>query len=54
MLSVRIRQLLKSWITQWDLLRLDPKARLEIQVEELNPDYTEDENLESSSDVAVE
>jgi hypothetical protein len=53
--SARIRQLLKGWITQWDLTRLDSKVNVEIQVESLEPDYSEDENLadgmeESDSD----
>lgn len=50
MLSARIRQLLKSWITQWDLLRLDPSVQVNLQVDELNPDYTEDENLGANGD----
>jgi hypothetical protein len=43
--SARIRQLLKGWIIQWDLTRLDSKVTVEIQVESLEPDYSEDENL---------
>lgn len=44
--SNRMRQYVKSWITKWDLKRLDPSYNPEIEVAELKQDYTEDKNLE--------
>ena len=48
--STRLRQYIRSWITEWDLKRLDPSYNPEIEVTELNPDYTEDKNLEVETD----
>jgi hypothetical protein len=50
MQSARIRQRVKSWITQWDLMRLAPGRRVEIEVDPLRPEYTEDANLVAADD----
>lgn len=45
LVSNRIRQYVKGWITEWDLKRLDG-GDVEIEVTALGPDYTEDKDLE--------
>jgi len=47
--SARIRQLLKSWITQWDLQRLNPSQRVDLEIDALNPEYSEDAELGADS-----
>ncbi|MBT9167905.1 MAG: hypothetical protein DDT19_01249 [Syntrophomonadaceae bacterium] len=44
--SARMRQHVKGWITEWDLKRLDSGYIPEIEVAGLEPNYTEDKNLE--------
>ncbi|RJX26562.1 MAG: hypothetical protein C4554_05600 [Dethiobacter sp.] len=46
MSSARMRQYVKGWITEWDLKRLDPGYIPKIEVGGLEPNYTEDKNLE--------
>lgn len=46
LVSARMRQYIKSWITEWDLKRLYPDYNPEIEVTRLEQDYTEDKNLE--------
>ncbi len=46
-----MRQYVRAWINEWDLRRLDPSYRPVIEVGELKPDYSEDADLERSSDV---
>jgi len=45
--SRSIREHIKSWIMQWDLMLLYPDYRPEIVVEEVKPDYSEDVDLTS-------
>jgi len=45
-----MREYVKRWITEWDLKRLDPGYRVEIEKTALSPDYTEDVTLETSSE----
>ncbi len=45
----RMRQYVRAWINEWDLLRLDPDYRPDIAVDELGFDYTEDRDLERPS-----
>ncbi|MDE0001302.1 MAG: DUF2791 family P-loop domain-containing protein [Rhodospirillaceae bacterium] len=45
----RMRYKVRASINEWDLLRLYPDARPEIEVEEFRPDYVEDADLEQSS-----
>lgn len=46
MISARMRQYVKGWITEWDLKRLDSGYIPKIEVGGLEPNYTEDKNLE--------
>lgn len=46
LLTTRMRQYIKGWITEWDLKRLDALYQPDIAVEKLEQDYTEDRNLE--------
>ncbi|GAB6274281.1 MAG: DUF2791 family P-loop domain-containing protein [Peptococcaceae bacterium] len=46
MTSTRMREHVKRWITEWDLKRLYPDYKPEIEVTRLEQDYTEDKNLE--------
>ena len=47
--TTRMRGYVKGWITEWDLKRLDPGYKVEIEVTELKQDYTEDSDLEVPS-----
>lgn len=47
--STSMRQHVKSWITEWDLKRLYPDYKGEIEVTELKMDYTEDADIEVPS-----
>ena len=47
--STRMREYVKGWITEWDLKRLDPDYTVEIEVEPLEQDYTENADLEVPS-----
>ena len=48
--SARLRQHIKKWINQWDLVRLYPGYKPEIQITELKQDYSEMPEIEQSSD----
>jgi len=50
LVSTRMREYVKGWITEWDLKRLDPKGHVEIEITEMKQDYTEDPNLQISSE----
>jgi hypothetical protein len=43
--SRSIREHVKSWITQWDMMLLYPEYRPEVVVEEVTPNYSEDAEL---------
>jgi hypothetical protein len=43
--TTRMREYIKRWITEWDLRRLDPDYRVEIEASRLQVDYAEDESL---------
>jgi len=45
-----MREYVKRWITGWDLKRLDPGYTVELEQTALNPNYTEDAALETSSE----
>jgi len=49
--STRMREYVKGWITEWDLKRLVPDQMVDIELTELKQNYSEDLDLESSSDV---
>lgn len=46
--STRMREYVKGWITEWDLTRLDPSRKVEIELTEIRQDYSEDIELEGS------
>ncbi len=46
--STRMREYVRGWITEWDLRRLYPEARLEIEITDVRQNYEEDQELESS------
>jgi hypothetical protein len=48
--SRRMREYVRAWITEWDLRRLDPQYRPEIELETLHLGYTEDADLERPPD----
>ncbi len=48
--STRMREYVKGWITEWDLNRLDPTQKVEIELTEIRQDYTEDIELEGAQE----
>ncbi len=46
--ATRMRQYVRTWINEWDLRRLDPSYRPEIEVVDISSDYREDPDLERS------
>jgi hypothetical protein len=46
--ATRMRQYVRAWINEWDLLRLDPAYRPATQVIDIGSDYREDLDLEKS------
>jgi hypothetical protein len=48
--SNRMRQYVRAWINEWDLVRLDPSYRPEITASELAVDLSEDVNLDTSAE----
>src|SRR3990170_7231528 len=48
--STRMREYVKGWITEWDLRRLDPEGHVEIEITEMKQHYSEDPNLQVSSE----
>jgi hypothetical protein len=46
--STRMREYVKGWITEWDLKRLDPTRKVEIELTEIRQDYSEDIELEGA------
>lgn len=44
--ATRMRQYVRAWINEWDLVRLDPAYRPEIEMVEVASDYSEDSDLE--------
>ena len=46
--ATRMRQYVRAWINEWDLLRLDPVYRPEIEMVDISSDYREDPDLERS------
>jgi hypothetical protein len=45
--ATRMRQYVRAWINEWDLVRLDPGARPDTEVVELPPRWDEDPGLET-------
>ena len=52
--SARLRQHIKKWINAWDLMRLYPGYKPEIQSTELKQDYSEMPEIEQSSDEDID
>jgi BREX system ATP-binding protein BrxC/D len=44
--ATRMRQYVRTWINEWDLVRLDPSYRPETEVLDVSSDYREDPDLE--------
>ena len=42
-----MREYVRGWITEWDLRRLYPDAKLDIEIVEVCQSYEEDQELES-------
>ena len=45
--STRMREYVRGWITEWDLRRLYPDAKLDIEIVEVCQSYEENQELES-------
>ncbi|MDQ1295011.1 MAG: hypothetical protein QG608_2896 [Actinomycetota bacterium] len=45
----RMRQYVRAWINEWDLLRLDPRHRPDTRLTEIVSNYTEDPDLERAN-----
>lgn len=50
--ATRMRQYVRAWINEWDLLRLDPGYRPETEVLAVPSDYREDPDLDESETAA--
>jgi hypothetical protein len=48
--ATRMRQYVRAWINEWDLLRLDPVYRPQTEVVDIVSDYGEDSELEGNAD----
>ena len=48
--STRMREYIKSWITEWDLKRLDTEYTPDIKLESLSQAYGEDRELETETE----
>ncbi len=46
--ATRMRQYVRAWINEWDLVRLDPEYQPETQTAQVRSDYREDPSLDSS------
>jgi hypothetical protein len=42
-----MREYVRGWITEWDLRRLYPDAKLDIEILEVRQTYEEDQELET-------
>ena len=48
--ATRMRQYVRAWINEWDLIRLDPDFRPESLAADVVSDYREDDTLDGGSD----
>jgi hypothetical protein len=48
--ATRMRQYVRAWINEWDLVRLDPEYRPETETVDIVSDYREDSALESATE----
>jgi hypothetical protein len=51
--ATRMRQYVRTWINEWDLLRLDPHYRPETEVVGISSDYREDPDLQTGGGVGA-
>jgi hypothetical protein len=52
--ATRMRQYVRAWINEWDLVRLDPAFRPQTVAVEIVSDYREDSDLEGAPGTASE
>jgi hypothetical protein len=48
--ATRMRQYVRAWINEWDLIRLDPQFRPQTEVVQIAADYREDTALEGTAE----
>ena len=46
--ATRMRQYVRAWISEWDLVRLDPAFSPQTEVVDIASDYSEDRALEDT------
>jgi BREX system ATP-binding protein BrxC/D len=51
--ATRMRQYVRTWINEWDLLRLDPSYHPETEIVDISSDYREDPDLEASEAIGA-
>ncbi len=51
--ATRMRQYVRTWINEWDLIRLDPSYQPETEMIDIASDYREDPDLEAREDIAA-
>jgi hypothetical protein len=47
-----MRQYVRRWITRWDLMRLDPEYRPDIEIRDYRPNLDEQPDLERPAEPA--
>jgi len=47
--ATRMRQYVRAWINEWDLIRLDPGFRPDSVAADIASDYREDDTLDGGS-----
>jgi P-loop Domain of unknown function (DUF2791) len=52
--ATRMRQYVRAWINEWDLIRLDPDFRPESVAADIASDYREDDTLDSGAGAGLE
>ena len=52
--ATRMRQYVRAWINEWDLIRLDPDFRPESVATDITSDYREDGTLDGESAACLE
>ncbi len=50
--ATRMRQYVRAWINEWDLVRLDPAYRPATEILDVTSDYREDDGLDADDDEA--
>ncbi len=52
--SARMRQYVRRWITRWDLMRLDPEYRPDIETQDYRPNLEEQPDLERDAESSAD